>query len=197
MNLRVLLFALCKSAPKLLRRLTCATAMIVLALTILAVLVIDKEPWVWQTASNSQHYFAATRNILRNTAKTPDQAKDKVRSIALTEEDLTAVANFVLLRKNLEGFAKANIYDKRLDILITVKLPFRFADYYLNMKLIADDAGQGAFVKQVKAGFIALPKPLARGLGWWLMHTTHIGRYAQLTTPLVREVRIGEGLFQT
>ncbi len=196
MNLPVFHSALYKSAPLLFRRVAYAAASLALMLTILAFLLIDKTPWVWQKASDSQHYFAATRNILRNTATPPEQAKDKVRSIALSDEDLTAMANFVLLRKNLRGFAKAYINDQRLDILVSVKLPVRFADYYLNMKLSADDPGQGAFIKQVKAGAIALPKPLARGLGWWLMHTTNLGRYILLTAPLVQDVRIAEGRLQ-
>ena len=165
----------------------------VLTLGILAVLVFDAEPWVWQKAANPQHYMATTRNILHSTSSPQDHTHDKVRKIALTEEDLTAVANFVLTRKNLEGFAQANIFDKRLVILMTIKMPVRFANYYLNLKLIADDAEPMAFVKQVKAGFIALPKPLARMLFWWLTHTTRLGRNIQLTLPLLQEVRIGEG----
>ena len=179
--------------PKIMLRLVYAAGAAVLSLAVVAVLVIDSEPWVWQKATSPQHYLVTTRNILHSTSKPQDHTNDKVREIALTEEDLTAVANFVLTRKNLDGFAQANIFDKRLVILMTIKLPVRFANYYLNLKLIADDAEPMAFVKQVKAGFIALPKPLARMLFWWLTHTTRFGRNIQLTLPLFQEVRIGEG----
>ena len=182
--------------PKILRRLAYTAGGVVLALGILAVLVIDSEPWVWQKAASPQHYLATARNILHSTSKPQDHTHDKVRNITLTEEDLTAVANFVLTRKNLEGFAQANIFDRRLVILVTVKMPVRFANYYLNLKLIADDAEPMAFVKQVKAGFIALPKPLTRMLFWWLTHTTRLGRNIQLTLPLLQEVRIGDGKFR-
>ncbi len=191
MNLPACLSALRKALPKLLRRLLFMAAVLVLTLEILAVLLIDGQPAVWGREASPQHYFTATRNILRNTAKSPEQTKS--RSIALSEEDLTAVANFALTRKALEGFAQAKIAGQRLEILVTVKLPFRFADYYLNLKLIADDAEPQAFVKQVKAGYIALPKPLVRVLGWWLAHTTHLGRYVHLTAPLVQSVHIGDG----
>jgi hypothetical protein len=193
MKLQDYLTALSGGLRRLARRLSYAAGVLVLALTILTVLVIEREPWVWQKTASSQHYLAATRNILHATAKTPGELRDKDRVIALTEEDLTAVANYALERKKLEGAAQANIYDKRLVILVTVKIPVRFAKYYLNLKLIADDAEPRAFVKQVKAGFIALPKPLVRMLFWWLTQTTHLGRYVQLTLPLLQEVRIGDG----
>jgi len=72
-------------------------------------------------------------------------------------------------------------------LLVTLKLPFRLADLYLNLKLIADDAEPRAFVKQVKAGFIALPKPLVRLLGLWFTYTTNFGRYVQMANPLFRK----------
>jgi len=191
MNHPACLSALRKAMPRLLRRLVFVAAVLVLALEILAVLLVDGEPAVWRREANRQHYFAATRNILHNTVKSPAQAK--LRNVALSEEDLTAVANFALLRKGLQGAAQARIAGQRLEILVAVKLPIRFAEYYLNLKLIADDAEPQAFVKQVKAGFIALPKPLVPLLGWWLTHTTHLGRYVHLTAPLVQSVHIGDG----
>jgi len=193
MNLQGCLAPTAAGMRRMLRCLTYAAVAFALVLAILAVLVVDGEPWVWQKAANPQHYMSTARNILHTTSKPPDQAKDKVRNIALTGEDLTEVANYALTRKKLEGFAQANIYDKRLVVLLTVKLPVRSADYYLNLKLIADDAEPSAFVKQVKAGFIALPKPLVRVLFWWLTHTTRLGRYVQLTMPLLQQVRIGDG----
>jgi hypothetical protein len=177
--------------PLVLRRLLLAAAVAVLALEILAVLLVGREPWVWQRPASAQHYFAATRSILHSTAQSPGQAK--VRSIALSEEDLTAVANFVLARKSLEGYAQAKIDGRRLVVWVSVRLPVRFADYYLNLKLTVDDAEPQAFVRQVKAGLLALPKPLVPALGWWLTHTTHLGRYVHLTAPLLQSVRIGEG----
>jgi hypothetical protein len=177
--------------PKLLRRLVFLLALAVLGAEVLAVLLIDREPWIWPAAGSQQHYFAATRSILHSTAQSPGQAKQ--RSIVLSDEDLAAMVNFALARKGWAGSARAWIDGRRLVIVATVKLPVRFDDYYLNMRLIADDAEPLAFVKQVKAGFIALPKPLVRALGWWLAHTTHLGRYLQLTSPLFDSVRIGDG----
>jgi len=178
---------------KAFRRLGYAAGALVLAVAILAILFIDKEPWAWHKAATPQHFLATTRNILHSTAKPPDQATDKVRNIALTGEDLTAVVNYAMTRKKLEGFALATIFDKRMVILVSLKMPFRYADYYLNLKLIADDAEPRAFVKQVKAGFIALPKPVVRVLFWWLTHTTRLGRYVEMTLPLLEQVRIGDG----
>lgn len=191
MNLLAYLPALRKAMPKFLRRLRFVALVVVLVLEVLAVLLIDREPTVWHGGGSPQHYFTATRNILRNTAKSQGQAKS--RSISLSEEDLASMANFVLMRKNMQGFARARIEGQRLTIMASIRLPVRFAEYYLNLRLIADDAEPQAFVKQVKAGAIALPKPMVRLLGWWLGRTTHIGRYVHLTAPLFQEVRIGEG----
>ncbi|MDD5037572.1 MAG: hypothetical protein PHE55_22825 [Methylococcaceae bacterium] len=183
-------------APKWLRRFGLGLVLAGLGMALLIMLAVDGTPAVWQKQANSQRYLATTRNIIHHTAQTPAQTKNKLRSIALTEEDLTAVANFALMRKNLTGAASASIHEDRLDFLVTVKLPFRFTDLYLNFKLIADDAHPQAAVKQVRVGSLALPQPLVGGLGWWLTHTTRFGRYGQLTAPLIREVRIGDGLLR-
>ena len=180
-----------KALPKLLRRLRFLVLVLVLTLEVLAVLLIDGEPVVWQEVASPHAYFTATRNILRNTAK--NQGAAKLRSIVLSADDLTSMVNFVLMRKSLAGFAQARIEGQRLTVLASIKLPIRFDDYFLNLRLIADDAEPQAFVKQVKAGYIALPKPLVGLLGWWLGRTTHIGRYVHLTAPLFKEVHIREG----
>ena len=182
-----------KTLRKLLRWLAYAAGTFALTLVILIVLILDEEPWVWQKTASQQHFLATTRSILHTTAKPPDHSKDKVRNIALTEDDLTAVVNYALSRKKLEGFAQATIFDKRLVILVSIKLPTGNAEYFLNLKLIADDGDPRAFVKQVKAGFIALPKPVVRVLFWWLTHTTRLGRYVEMTLPLLQEVHIGDG----
>jgi len=191
MNLPSFLPALRQTLPVLLRRLRFGLLCVILLVEVLAVLLIDREPTVWQGAASAQHYFTATRNILKKKKK--NQSQVKLRSIVLSEDDLTAMANFILMRKSLEGFAQARIEGRRLTILVSVKLPIHFDDYYLNLRLIADDAEPRAFVKQVKAGYVALPKPLVRLLGWWLGRTTHLGRYVHLTAPLFQELRIREG----
>ena len=75
MNLLAYLPALRKAMPKFLRRLRFGVLVAVLALEVLAVLLIDREPTVWHGGASPQHYFTATRNILRNTAKSQGQAK--------------------------------------------------------------------------------------------------------------------------
>ena len=180
-------------AAKILRWLACIVGALAVIGAVIAILVTDREPWVWQKVVSVQQNLATTRNILHTTTRPPNQAKDKVRTISLTEEDLSAVGNYALSRKNIEGVAQANIYDKRLVLLATIKLPVRVVNRFLNLKLIADDAEPRAFVKQVKAGYIALPKPVVQVVFWWLTQTTRLGRYVELTLPLLQEVRIGEG----
>jgi len=193
MNLPEFLKVLSASLPGVLRRLRFALLVSVLGLQVLALLLIDREPVIWQSQSrlSPQHYYAHTRSILHNSAKSPVQAKQRI--ISLSEEDLTAMANFVLIRKSLDGFAQVDVEGTRLVVLASVKLPVRFDDYFLNLRIIADDADPMAFIKQVKVGAIALPKPVVRLVGWWLGRTMHIGRYVLLTAPLFQEVRIGEG----
>jgi hypothetical protein len=193
MNFSARLARLLENYPNLLRRLVYASAGLVLAVCVLAALAIEREPVIWQKTANTQQDIAVTRSILHNSAKISGQGKDKVRAVSLSEEDLTALANFALARKKIKGFAQAKIDGHRMGIQITTKLPFTAFDGYLNWRLIADDAEPRAIIKQVKVGTLALPKQLVPLLGWWLTRTTHIGRYVQMTMPLLREVRVGDG----
>jgi len=176
---------------KLLRSFLYGFLLAVLALAFLLTLVIEREPVVWHRQENSQTYLTTTKKLLHGTVHNP-QGPEKLRTIALTADDLTAVANFALLRRHLEGYAKASIHHTRLDFLTSVKLPFKSADLYLNLKLVADDAQPQAVIKQVKLGDIAAPGQVVRGLMQGALWLTPLGRYSRMTKPLVREVRIGE-----
>lgn len=193
MNFNANLTALRRPIPKLLAGVVAVAAGAAAIFLVLVVLAVDREPVIWQATPSSQRYFSATRDILSKSISNHPQGKDKLKSIALSEEDITALANFVLMRKNLKGFAKAVIENGRLVIQASIKLPVNYSDLFLNLRLIADDAEPRAFVKQVKAGYIALPKPLVRLLGWWLARATRAGRDAQRSSPLIHEVRIGDG----
>jgi hypothetical protein len=162
-----------------------------LVLVVLAALLIDSEPAVLRREANPQHYAAMTRSILHSTTKSPGPVM--VKSLALSEDDLMAVANFALLRKGFEGVAQAKIVDQQLSLWVTIKLPLRIMDGYVNLTLLAENGEPQAFVRQVNVGSIRLPKPVVQGLGWWLARTTHIGRYVQLTAPLFQSVHIGDG----
>lgn len=191
MNVHALWPILKAHLPGFLRKLRFYVLVIILLIQVLLVLLIDRSPVIWQHRQSRQLYFSQTRSILHNTAKNPGQQKQKI--ISLTPEDLTAMANFMLIRKGLEGAAEARIESGQLVLDISIHLPVRWGDYFLNLKLRAEDASPKAYIKQVKAGSIALPKPMVRLLGWWLGRTTHIGRYLHLTTPLFQEIRISDG----
>lgn len=173
--------------------LTLALSVLCLAPLLLA---LDTEPTVRGKSASRERYLGATRQLLSVAVRSPQAAQGKLRTVALSEEDLTAVANFALMRKNLEGAARASIHGKRLDFWVSVKAPFRFFDGYWNFKLVADDAQPQAIVKKVKLGRIALPSVLVRLIGWRLLGFTDLGRYGLMTAPLIRELRIGEERLQ-
>lgn len=177
---------------RLLRLLSIGLLLALIMLTFLLMLVVEGEPAVWQRPQKSQEYLATTKQIIQGGVHNR-QGPEKVRTIALTAEDITAVANFALLRKKMEGYAQASIDRTRLNFVASVKIPFRLADLYLNLRLVADDAEPQAVIKQLKVGHIAAPTPVVRGLVEGLSWLTPLGRYRQLTEPLVREVRINEG----
>lgn len=177
---------------RLIRLFSFGLLLTALSLMLLLVLVVENEPTFWQKSQNSQGDLATTKQIIRGTAHNR-QGPEKLRTIALTAEDLTAVANFALLRKKLEGYAQASIDGSRLNFVASVKIPVRAADLYLNLKLVADDAEPQALIKQVRVGRLAAPAPVVRSLVAGLSWLTPLGRYRALTEPLIREVRIADG----
>ena len=71
------------------------------------------------------------------------------KKLELTADDLTAAANYVLLRKKLDGQALCTIEGDRLKLLASISLP-RSGGRYLNIRLIADDAWPAVRIRCVK-----------------------------------------------
>lgn len=177
--------------PKFSRILLAGLVLLLILLAVRA-LVVGSEPIVWSPQPGTPHYAAATREILRSSVHNPLKAQE-VRVIALSEDDLTTVANFALLRKSLDGRARAIIHGSRLDFMASIRLSGGSPSRYLNLKLVVDDAEPQAVIKQLKLGHLALPKPVVSALLWVLMRVTPLGRYGQLSAPLIREIRVGDG----
>ncbi|MBS1213909.1 MAG: uncharacterized protein H6R26_2526 [Proteobacteria bacterium] len=161
-----------------------------LAALLLSFLTLDTQPTVAHNQTGSQSYLAATRNLLHKAARRDPLQPQEPRSIALTATDLTAVANFALLRKHLDGHAAAAIHGKRLDFAASIKIPGVPVDLYLNLKLVADDAAPKAVIRRLKVGRISLPEPLVGLLQFATFRLTPLRRYTHIIAPLVREVRI-------
>jgi hypothetical protein len=164
-------------------------SLLVLVAMVMVALMLETYPIVWHKPEASGPDLAAARHLIRTTVQSPNN-HDKLRQIALTAEDLTSIANFALTRKHMDGYATVSIHGTRLELLSAIKLPVN--GYYLNIKLIADDDDPQAYVKQLRVGRIALPGIMVRGLAWWLMQVTPLGRYGQIIAPLLREVRIAD-----
>jgi len=160
-----------------------------LLLVWLLLLALDRDPLVWRQGATDRSRLTVARDLIRSTVRGTG-GQDKLRQIALTQEDLTAVVNYALMRKNLDGYATVSIERSRL----VVRAAFRLAlpGYFLNVKLVVDDADPQASIRKLRVGRIALPGAAVRWIGWWLMQTTPLGHYGQLTAPLLREVRIAD-----
>ncbi|NJD06959.1 MAG: hypothetical protein FIA97_10750 [Methylococcaceae bacterium] len=172
-----------------LRPLLGVTLLIVLLAVLALILAVDRAPVVWKQEGAMQPQLSVARDLIRSTVK-GNGNHDKLRQIALTQEDLTAVVNFALARKRIDGYATVAIKDSRLVLLVSLKSPF--PGCYLNIKLVAEDADPQARIRKLRVGRIALPGMVVRWAGWWLMQVTPLGRYGQLTAPLLREVRIAD-----
>lgn len=158
---------------------------------LLMALIVQFSPEIRPPLGSPQPYLAATKSLLHQSVETGQDAR-KIRVIALTQGDLTAVANFALLRKHWQGHALVTIHGTRLDLTASIKLPFRPLDLYLNIKLVADDAQPQAVVSRLKLGRLSLSAPVVRGLLRVARRLSPLGRYASLGERLLREVRIGD-----
>lgn len=172
-----------------LRPLLSGILLVVLLAVLVLVLAVDREPLVWKQEGAMQPQLTAARDLIRSTVR-GNGNHDKLRQIALTQEDLTAVINFALARKRVDGYAAVSIEQSRLVLLAALRLPV--PGYFLNVELVADDADPQARIRTLRVGRIALPGVVVRWAGWWLMQVTPLGRYGQMTAPLLREVRIAD-----
>ena len=180
--------------PRPFRFLVRALILGALLATLLLSLVLSATPTVLGKREGWQRDLANAKSVLRSSVQNNTEVKT-VRTIALTADDLTAVANFALLRKHWQGNAETRIHGRRLDFKASVRLPLDIANLYLNLKVIADDAEPQAQITQIKLGHLALPRFLIYWLGQGMMSHTPFGRFSQLAAPLWREIRIsGERL---
>lgn len=159
-------------------------------MALLAWIILDLHPEVRPV--QQQSYLSATRSLIDRNVRANPLRTAEVRSIAMTEDDLTAVANFILLRKRLDGHAVADIHGKRLDFRSSIKLPLDWPTLYLNLKIVTDDAEPSARVQQLKAGRLALPQPLVSALQFAVINWTPLRRYTRIFAPLIHEVRIAD-----
>ncbi|QSA96771.1 hypothetical protein [Methylococcus sp. EFPC2] len=161
----------------------------------LLAMMVQTAPEISAPPGGSQPFLAATRTLLHDgVAARPDG--QRIKLVALTENDLTALVNFALLRKHWQGYALASIHGGRLDVTASIRLPIRSADLYLNLKLVADDAQPQAVIKRLRVGRLSLPAPVVRGLIGVMRALTSLGRYAAVGERLLREVRIGDERLQ-
>ncbi|BBL73624.1 hypothetical protein [Methylomagnum ishizawai] len=150
-------------------------------------LVLQAEPLLEPGSQPAQRYFARTRGLIRETVHAGDNSG---KTLVLTADDLTAAANFAILRKKLEGRAECRIEGRRLNLTASVRLPFRAFKLFLNLRVIADDARPQAIIKRLKLGRLSIPAPLTGWLLRGLLHWTPLARYSRVGERLVEQVRI-------
>jgi hypothetical protein len=175
--------------PKWLRWLLYTAALALLAPLLGLALIVETRPAIAPEEHPAQHYLSRTRNLLHNTVQAPPDDQDR-RRLVLTAEDLKAAANFVLLRKKLEGYADCLIKDGRLSLNAAIRLPVRLIPLFLNIRVMAEDAEPQAVIDRVRVGRLTLPRPLVR----WLLRTavnhTPLLRYSLIGDQLVKDVRL-------
>lgn len=152
-------------------------------------LILSRAPSFHLSSTNPQETLRLTNTILRNTVPQTQRAVTR-KTVTLTPADLDTIANYAFARKGLEAYAQSSINDRRLRMEAVVKMPWRAADSYLNIRLIVDDDEPDAIVQQLKIGRLALPRPV---VGWLLRTAAHVGpfaRFGRIADEVVRGVRI-------
>ena len=158
---------------------------------LLVSLAVEDEPIAIPRPLPAQQSLARTRSLLSDTVDAGTDAAHR-KKLELTADDLTAAANYVLLRKKLDGQALCTIEGDRLKLLASISLP-RSGGRYLNIRLIADDAWPAVRIRRVKLGRLSLPDPI---VGWVVKAATHLtplARFRRVGESLVRDVRIHDG----
>lgn len=178
-------------AKRLARWLAYGTLPILILLALLAALSLQSEPSAIPDPQPAHQYVSRTRSLIHGTVRTGTGDANQKRLI-LTAEDLTAAANFLLLRKKLDGRAVCTIENQRLKLLASIRLP-RFGGRYLNLRLIADDAWPTTRIRRLKLGSLSIPSPV---IGWLVsgaLHYTPLARYSRVGEQLVQDIRIRDG----
>jgi len=167
----------------------------VLALVVLVALVIETKPLVPPNQDPTHEYLARTRQLLSTTVQLT-QTNTPERLIVLTGNDLTAAANFALLKKKLEGHANCTIKKNRLKLVATVRLPIESIPLFVNFRVIADDSEPHAVIKQVKLGRLAIPRVVVKWLLRGFLNFTPLFRYSEVSDQLIKQIRIVDGQLQ-
>jgi hypothetical protein len=171
-------------------RVSLYAAAAVFPLTLLLIgLIVQSEPVVAPNPQPAQHYLSRTRTLIRNTVHAGTNDANQ-KQLVLTAEDLTAAANFVLLRKKLAGHAECTIEARRLELAASIRLPIKAVKLFLNIHLTVDDADPQATIQRLKLGRLSVPSPLVGWLVHGALHYTPLARYSRIAEPLVRRIRI-------
>ncbi|MGZ8216294.1 hypothetical protein [Methylomagnum sp.] len=161
-------------------------------LAALLALAFEDQPWLAPDSQPAHHYLAKTRTLIRDTVRTGPTDTNR-KKLVLTADDLTAAANFALLRKRLEGRAVCAIDDRRLNLTASIRLRDGDPGLFLNLKLIIDDSEPQARIKRLKLGRLTLPAPFVGWLARGVLHYTPMARYSRIGERLVEEVHVRDG----
>jgi hypothetical protein len=113
-----------------------------------------------------------------------------LRYLTLTAEDITAIANFLLMKKELAGRIETRIKEKHLEFRAAVKMPARQKEMYLNIALIADDSTPHATIRRLDIGYLTLPEPLVYALIKTIGLIPAIKHYNDLATRIIQGAHI-------
>lgn len=178
-------------AGHLARAAVWAAVAVLVVLALLLGLMIQGRPIAMPEPQPAQQYLSRTRTLIHDTVRARVGDADRKR-LVLTAEDLAAAANFVLLRKNLQGRVACTIENTRLKLVASIRLPIR-RERYLNLRLIADDAWPKARIKRLKLGWLSLPSPVVGWLVEGALRFTPLARFSRVGEQLVQDVRIRDG----
>jgi hypothetical protein len=120
------------------------------------------------------------------------QRKGLLKSIFLTEEDLTAAVQYFLMKQNLAANTRVSLNGSRAECTITIRLPVSFASLFLNINLQAQDELGKANLKALRIGDLSLPPAFARRIFDGITQHTPLADYLVFADQVIKGIRIAD-----
>jgi hypothetical protein len=133
------------------------------------------------------------RNILKNSSQNSQNLNTQERNLTLSADDIVSAGNFALAKKQLKGAVFCDITGTRLVIKTSIITGNLWGPWYLNMRLIADNAERNPIIKRLQFGTISIPSPISGWLVDLFLRIPNIARFERVGEKLIKNIQIQEG----
>lgn len=147
------------------RKLATVLALLIVAATALAWLVLDAQPGVEPGERIRREDLVWVKQLFERNVP-PSRSANTLQTLDLSEADVNRLLNYAIVVKPITGVS-ANLEPNKAEISVTLRVrPNPFGEY-LNFFAVFSQAGPGMTPDQLRVGSLPLPALLGRGV-WWL-----------------------------